>query len=100
MEEDMAAPFWRIGVCGSYIDSTLEESAEATICAGMFVLPGARVDLVECEGDYVTIGRNAVSIDNWGDVENWTVDGNVCTHGPNAVALGKARCPRKSGYAW
>jgi len=70
-----------------YCDSGLGASDRSTICGGVFILPGVRVERVECDGPQVSLGANAVPIDNWGDVVNWLVNGPVTTHGPNAVAI-------------
>ncbi len=69
------------------VDSGLPDGETATICGGVFILPGAHAARIHCIGLQQSHGPNAVPLDNWGTVGTWLVDGDVVTYGRNAPAL-------------
>jgi hypothetical protein len=70
-----------------HIDSGLATDNHTTICGGILLLHGVKVEKFYSTGLQESYGPNAVPIDNWGHLDTWVVDGNVVTHGLNAVAV-------------
>jgi hypothetical protein len=70
-----------------YNDGRIEPGASGLISGGVFVVYGARVDLVENAGPVSTYGPNDMALDNWGLVDRWISRDKVTTFGPSGVGF-------------
>jgi hypothetical protein len=70
-----------------YSDGGIAEGTPDCISGGVFVVSGAVVNQVHNESPVTTYGPNDMVLDNWGTVDNWTVDGNVTSYGPSAIGF-------------
>jgi len=70
-----------------YSDGRIEPGTPGLISGGVFVLYGARVDLVENVGPVTTHGPNDMALDNWGVVDRWISRDKVTTLGPSGVGF-------------
>jgi hypothetical protein len=65
-----------------YNDGRIETGTPSLISGGVFVVYGARVNLVENAGPITTYGPNDMALDNWGVVDRWISRDKVTTFGP------------------
>jgi hypothetical protein len=70
-----------------YSDGRIEPGTPGQISGGVFVVHGARVDLVENTGAVTTYGPNDMALDNWGVVDRWISKDKVTTFGPSGVGF-------------
>ncbi len=70
-----------------FVDGNIPEGTADLISGGVFVVHGAHVDDVINHGAVVTYGTNDMVLDNWGDVDRWTAEGNVTSYGPSAIGF-------------
>ena len=70
-----------------YADSTLTEGTTTTVSGGIFFLHGVKGAGIVTDGEIVTHGANAVPVDNWGELDHWTIRGDVQSFGPSAVGF-------------
>jgi len=70
-----------------YSDGRIEPGTPGLISGGVFVVYGARVDLVESAGPVTTYGPNDMALDNWGVVDRWISRDKVTTFGPSGVGF-------------
>jgi hypothetical protein len=70
-----------------YSDGRIEPGTPGLISGGVFVVYGARVDLVENTGPVITHGPNDMALDNWGAVDRWISRDKVTTFGPSGVGF-------------
>jgi hypothetical protein len=70
-----------------YSDGGIEHGTADIIAGGVFVVYGARVDLVENAGPVTTYGPNDMALDNWGIVDRWTSTEKITTFGPSGVGF-------------
>jgi hypothetical protein len=57
------------------------------ICGGVFVQAGAEVASVLNRRAVTTLGANDIALDNWGEVEAWTVTAPVTTRGASRIGF-------------
>ena len=70
-----------------YTDGGIEAGTPDLISGGVFVVYGARVDIVINEGSVTTFGPNDMVLDNWGTVGTWTAKAPVTSHGPSGIGF-------------
>jgi hypothetical protein len=70
-----------------YSDGGIEPGTASVISGGVFVVYGARVDLVENLGPVTTYGPNDMALDNWGAVDRWISRDKITTWGPSGVGF-------------
>jgi hypothetical protein len=70
-----------------YSDGRIESGTAGLISGGVFVVHGARADLVENIGPVTTYGPNDMALDNWGIVDRWMSREKVTTLGPSGVGF-------------
>jgi hypothetical protein len=70
-----------------YSDGRIESGTAGLISGGVFVVYGARADLVENIGPVTTYGPNDMALDNWGIVDRWMSREKVTTFGPSGVGF-------------
>ena len=69
------------------IDGGITPGTPDLICGGVFVQAGAKVASVLNRGAVTTLGANDMALDNWGEVETWTVTAPVTTRGPSGIGF-------------
>jgi hypothetical protein len=69
------------------IDGGITPGTPDLICGGVFVQAGARVASVLTRGAVTTLGANDMALDNWGEVETWTVTAPVTTRGASGIGF-------------
>jgi hypothetical protein len=69
------------------IDGGISPGTPDLISGGVFVQPGAKVGSVLNHGAVTTLGANDMALDNWGEVERWTVTAPVTTRGPSGIGF-------------
>ncbi len=70
-----------------YANGMIPAGTADQISGGVFVLYGARVDVVRNFAPVVTLGSNDMALDNWGTVDRWFVQEKVTTTGPSAIGF-------------
>jgi hypothetical protein len=70
-----------------YSNGKIEPGTAGIISGGVFVVYGARVDLVETTGPVTTYGPNDMALDNWGVVDRWISTDKITTYGPSGVGF-------------
>jgi hypothetical protein len=70
-----------------FSDGKIEPGVANVISGGVFVVYGARADLVENVGPITTYGPNDMALDNWGTVDRWISRDKVTTFGPSGVGF-------------
>ena len=70
-----------------YSDGRIEPGTADQISGGVFVVYGARVELVLNHGPVTTYGANDMALDNWGDVDRWVSKDKIATFGPSGVGF-------------
>jgi hypothetical protein len=68
-------------------DGRIEPGTADQISGGVFVVYGARVEVVVNQGPVTTYGANDMALDNWGDVDRWISEDKITTLGPSGVGL-------------
>lgn len=70
-----------------YTNGLLEQGTFDRISGGVFTVTNAHVDRVENHGITKTYGFNDMVLDNWGDVQEWIVQGEVLSEGTSAIGF-------------
>ena len=83
----------RIGVGSVHSDGGIAQGTQNRIAGGVFVGSGAFVAQVHNHGPVTTYGPNDMVLDNWGSVDEWTVDDRLTSFGPERHWLRQLRCP-------
>ncbi len=68
-------------------DGGIAPGTADVIAGGVFVVHGARVDIVRNRGPVTTYGPNDMVLDNWGGVDRWVAEGKVTSFGPSAIGF-------------
>ncbi|MDE3231529.1 MAG: hypothetical protein KGO05_16745 [Chloroflexota bacterium] len=70
-----------------YSDGKIAPGTPDQITGGVFTVYGAHVELVRNRQPVVTYGVNDMVLDNWGVVEQWTVDQPIISRGPSGIGF-------------
>jgi hypothetical protein len=70
-----------------YSDGRIEPGTAEQISGGVFVVHGARADLVVNHGPVVTYGANDMALDNWGIADRWVSEDKITTYGSSGVGF-------------
>jgi hypothetical protein len=77
----------RLRTTAIHTDSAIPPCTPDLISVGVFVMPGAAVAEVVTGERIRTYGQNDVALDNWGEVEQWTVQAPVVSTGANGMGF-------------
>lgn len=70
-----------------YTDGGIPPGTPDLISGGVFVISGAQVEQVSSTGPVTTYGQNDMVLDNWGEVDSWTVTAAITSHGPSGIGF-------------
>lgn len=76
-----------LGTGEVHIDGGIPAGTPDLIAGGVFVISGAHAKQVETAGPVTTYGQNDMVLDNWGEVDTWTVTAPVTSHGPSGIGF-------------
>jgi hypothetical protein len=70
-----------------YSDATIPAGTPDQISGGVFIVSGARVDVVRNRGPIVTYGVNDMVLDNWDFADRWIAEGKITSYGPSGIGF-------------
>ncbi|VTU28528.1 hypothetical protein SRS16CHR_04284 [Variovorax sp. SRS16] len=70
-----------------YSDGGIAPGTPDQITGGVFTVFNAHVDEVRNRGPVVTYGVNDMVLDNWGNVDRWTVEEKLTSYGPSGIGF-------------
>lgn len=68
-------------------DGGIAPGTPDVISGGVFVIGGARVELVENIDTVTTHGQNDMVLDNWGEVQTWTASKRIASYGSSGIGF-------------
>ncbi len=76
-----------LGTGAIFSDGGIAAGTPDQITGGVFVGYGAHIDLVQNSEPVLTHGANDMVLDNWGDVDRWTVEAKAASLGPSGIGF-------------
>ncbi len=70
-----------------YVNGGIEAGKPGSIGCGVFIGYGAGIDNVHNLGPVTTYGVNDMVLDSWGQVETWTAEKEITSHGVSGVGF-------------